>query len=117
MIKHSAHLRPQPTAALLLLGLATAACSSGTAGGEQQAGSVPLARLSVNGIHFEGSHIGPTAMRNGRLRTSLSGHALSLEQHKLRVDGREYGTLRPGNTVTVTDSGTVLINGQPARHE
>lgn len=114
MTKQQARFHLQPAAALLLLSLTAAACSSGAPGDGKNAAT---AHLSVNGIRFEGSQIGPTTVDDGRLRTSIGGHVLSVEQHRLHVDGANYGTLRPGDTVTVTASGTVLINGQPARRD
>jgi len=112
--------RLQGTLALFLLSLGVAACNTGQSGSAEarkDAAASYSSSLSVNGITFQGSRFGATEIRNGRLRTAIGGHAVSLEDSRLRVDGTDYGHVKPGDTVTVTDRGTVLVNGGPARRE
>lgn len=109
--------RLRRAAALLLLSLGVAACDAGQNDGSDSGGGTAAgysSSLSVNGITLRGSRLGASDIRDGRLRTEIGGHAVTLEDFRLRVDGVDYGHLEAGDTVTVTDTGAVLLNGQPA---
>ena len=121
MFLKTRNFRLQRAFAPTVLILAVAACNGGPGTDPdtqvQTAAAHSGSRLSVNGISFEGSHFGPSTIHNGHLRTQISGHPVSLDGSRLRVDGTDYGTVAPGDTVTVTDHGKVLVNGKPVRHD
>lgn len=113
------------TARLLLLAILTAGCGRGDTPASSSAPpndrNATADSLNVNGVRYELPQTGSDmdrateflkAVRADGVSWSGGGHTLEVAGGKIKVDGKDHGTIQQGDTLRLAPDGQLFVNGK-----